>query len=371
MKFVFYSFLLIISGASIAQSDPDTENIFIITLDGFRWQEVFNGADSDLINNSRYVQDTLLLRQLYWDSTAELRREKLMPFLWNIVAKQGQIHGNRAYQNKMNVANAYKISYPGYNEMLTGYPDPFFVPNVPIQNRNINILEYLNSKKEFSGKVAAFSSWNIFSAILNKRRNHLPGNCGYERLPDDRTVNNEIINEAQDNELVKKHTRYDLLTFLSARQYIESRHPRVVLIGFGETDEFAHSGRYDMYLQQATNIDKMIEELWYFVQTSAFYRNKTTFIITTDHGRGNKSDTWYKHGILTKGSGETWFAVMGPDIPADGEIKTSQQAYQKQIASTIAQILDVQFNSPKNNAGPINISKTAGYNPVLAYVGLY
>jgi len=207
MKFVFYSFLLIISGASIAQSDPDTENIFIITLDGFRWQEVFNGADSDLINNSRYVQDTLLLRQLYWDSTAELRREKLMPFLWNIVAKQGQIHGNRAYQNKMNVANAYKISYPGYNEMLTGYPDPFFVPNVPIQNRNINILEYLNSKKEFSGKVAAFSSWNIFSAILNKRRNHLPGNCGYERLPDDRTVNNEIINEAQDNELVKKHTR--------------------------------------------------------------------------------------------------------------------------------------------------------------------
>jgi len=115
----------------------------------------------------------------------------------------------------------------------------------------------------------------------------------------------------------------------------------------------------------------MIEELWYFVQTSAFYRNKTTFIITTDHGRGNKSDTWYKHGILTKGSGETWFAVMGPDIPADGEIKTSQQAYQKQIASTIAQILDVQFNSPKNNAGPINISKTAGFNPVLAYVGLY
>jgi bisphosphoglycerate-independent phosphoglycerate mutase (AlkP superfamily) len=184
-------------------------------------------------------------------------------------------------------------------------------------------------------------------------------------------VNNEIINEVQDDQLQKKHTRYDLLTFLSARQYIESKHPRVVLIGFGETDEFAHSGRYDMYLQQATNIDKMIEELWYFVQTSSFYRNKTTFIITTDHGRGNKTGTWFKHGILTKGSGETWFAVMGPGIAPEGEIKISQQTYQKQIASTIAQILEVQFVSPKNNAAPISISKTIVYNPALAYVGLY
>jgi hypothetical protein len=33
-----------------------------------------------------------------------------------------------------------------------------------------------------------------------------------------------------------------------------------------------------MYLQQATNIDKMIEELWYFVQTSSFYGNKTTLL---------------------------------------------------------------------------------------------
>jgi Metalloenzyme superfamily len=371
MKFVFCCLLLIISGSSTAQSEPDAENIFIITIDGFRWQEVFSGADPDLISNSTYVQDTSLLKQLYWDSTAELRREKLMPFLWNIVTRQGQIYGNRSYKNKMNVSNVYKISYPGYNEMLTGYPDPFFIPNVPIPNRNINILEYLNSKKEFSGKVAAFSSWNLFNAILNKKRNHLPGNCGYEHITDDKTINNEIINEAQDNEPEKKHTRYDLLTFLSARQYIETKHPRVVLIGFGETDEFAHSGRYDMYLQQVTNIDKMIEELWYFVQTSAFYRNKTTFIITTDHGRGNKAETWHKHGILTKGSGETWFAVMGPGIPPGGEIKSSQQTYQKQIASTIAQILEVQFDSPKNNAGPINLSKITGSNPILAYVGLY
>ena len=366
MKFIFFYSLLFISASGFSQTGTESENIFIITTDGFRWQEVFSGADAGLISNSRFVEDSSLLKQLYWDSTGEARRQKLMPFLWTTVARQGQIYGNRLYQNKMNVANMYKISYPGYNEMLTGYPDPFFIPNVPIRNRNTNILEYLNAKKEYRGKVAAFSSWNIFSAILNKKRNKLPGDCGYEQLPDDGSANNEIINEAQDSQAEKKHTRYDLLTYLSARNYIERNHPRVVLIGFGETDEFAHSGRYDMYLQQANNVDKMIAELWYYVQTSTFYRNKTTFIITTDHGRGKNPGTWYKHGILTSGSGETWFAVMGPGISAQGEIKNDEQIFQKQIASTIATLLGEQFETNKNKSEPISISRTTDDHLAIA-----
>ncbi len=365
MKFVFCCYLLLLSAAAIAQPASSTENIFIITTDGLRWQEVFTGADSELISNPRYVEDTSLLKQLYGDATAELRRQKLMPFLWNIVAKQGQLYGNRLYENKVDVANFYKISYPGYNEMFTGYPDPVFIPNIPIYNRNSNIFEFLNAKKEYAGKVAAFSSWNIFSAILNKRRTHLPVNSGYENLPDDSSFNNEMINISQDLITQKKNTRYDLLTYLSAREYIDHNQPKVVLIGFGETDEFAHGRRYDLYLQQAADVDKMIAQLWYYVQTNSFYRNKTTFIITTDHGRGEKPTTWYKHGILTKGSGEAWFAVIGPGISGKGEIKSDQQKYQKQMASTIASLLGEQFDSGKNNADPIFIPMTTGYNTAL------
>jgi Metalloenzyme superfamily len=371
MKFVFFYSLLFVTAVTKGQTDSSTQNIFIITTDGFRWQEVFTGADSELINDRRFVRDPDLIKQQYWDSTAEGRRQKLMPFFWNTIAKQGQLYGNRDYQNKMDVSNIYKISYPGYNEMLTGYADPVLIPNIPIRNRNTNILEYLNSKKEYSGKVAAFSSWNIFSAILNKKRNKLPGNCGYENLPDDSTLNSEIINQCQEQIVNKKHTRYDLLTFLSAREYIEHNKPRVVLIGFGETDEFAHSRQYDMYLQQAANIDKMIAELWYYVQTDPFYRNKTTFIITTDHGRGKQTSTWYKHGILTKGSGETWFAVMGPGISPNGEIKTAFQIYQKQMASTISQLLGEDFENSKNTAGPIQIIKMADYHPANSNAGIY
>ncbi len=362
MKLIIASFSLLISVAAAAQSEASTQNIFIITTDGLRWQEIFNGADSGLIGNINYVQDTALNRELYWDSTAELRRQKLMPFLWNIVSRQGQLYGNRDYRNRMNVANIYKISYPGYNEMFTGYPDPIFIPNVPIYNRNINIFEYLNAEKEYAGKVVAFSSWNIFSSILNKKRNNLPVNSGYESLPNDSSVNNEMINASQESVTEKKHTRYDLLTYLGAREYIEHNKPKVVLLGFGETDEFAHSRRYDLYLQQAANVDKMIAELWYYVQTDPFYRNNTTFIITTDHGRGKTPATWYKHGILTRGSGETWFAVIGPGILAKGEVKSAQQIYQKQIASTIAHLLGEQFDSGVNTAPPIFIPMAASYN---------
>jgi arylsulfatase A-like enzyme len=94
-----------------------------------------------------------------------------------------------------------------------------------------------------------------------------------------------------------------------------------------------------MYLQQAAAVDKMIAELWYYVQTNAFYRNKTTFLITTDHGRGKNTHAWYRHGIFTKGSGEIWFALLGPGIAPAGEVKVVQQFYQKQLASTMAALL--------------------------------
>ncbi len=46
---------------NIIPANP-VENIFIITIDGFRWQELFNGADESLINNSKYTADTALAK---------------------------------------------------------------------------------------------------------------------------------------------------------------------------------------------------------------------------------------------------------------------------------------------------------------------
>lgn len=347
-----------------AQPSTKTKNIFIITTDGFRWQEVFSGADMDIMSNTKFVADTALLQELYGGATSELRRQKLMPFFWNVIAKKGQIFGNRNYNNQVNVSNFYKISYPGYNEMLTGYADPKFIPNSPKYNQNINVLEYLNTQEAFKDKVVAFSSWNIFPYILHEERSNIIVNSGYE-LIDEADSAAKYINQVQDKIQHKTHCRYDQLTFLSAKQYIETKHPKVVLIGLGETDEFAHQGKYDKYLQQANNVDKMIAELWYYVQTDPFYKNNTTFIITTDHGRGKKPTSWYAHNLLVNGSGEIWQAMIGPDIAPLGEIKIPQKIYLKQIAATISSLLGMNFMSNHKVAKPLEMKNGSGQEMVL------
>ncbi|MFI5129355.1 MAG: alkaline phosphatase family protein [Chitinophagales bacterium] len=331
-------------------------NIFIITLDGFRWQEVFTGADSALISDEEYTPDAATMKMLYWSPDAEGRRKKLLPFFWNIIGTRGQLYGNRHYDNKVNTYNFYSISYPGYNEIFTGNTDVTVSSNNKNPNPNMNVLEYLNTKKAFSGKVAAFTSWDVFPYILNKNRGGFDLNSGYSNMDDKDNTEQTWINKVQDMTENKAATRHDLLTFLTAKEYIRINQPRVVFIGLGETDVAAHDARYDLYLEKAAEADRMIAQLWHLVQTTPGYKDNTTFIITTDHGRGKKTGSWTDHGMFIKGSSQTWLAVIGPTIKPGGEIKEDQQFYQKQLAQTIATLLGEKFVSQQSVAASIPLA---------------
>ncbi len=329
------------------KKDPvPARNIIIITTDGFRWQELFSGADSALINAERFTPDTGTMKSMYWSSSAEERRKRLMPFFWNVIASKGQLYGNRSYSNKVNTANLFSISYPSYNELLTGNPDPSVKGNEKIDNPNETVLEYLQGQPGFHDKVAAFASWDVFPYILNRKRSGIPINAGYEKVagPSPET---SMLNEVQDAPFLEKSgTRYDALTFVAAKSYLQSNKPRVMFLGLGETDEFAHQGRYDLYLSQATKVDQMIADLWHWVQSTPGYKDNTTFIITTDHGRGQKSK-WTSHNEFVNGSSQSWFAVLGPGINPLGEIKEKEQHYQMQLASLITQMVGVKFENQK------------------------
>jgi len=147
--------LKIIKGLSV-------ENLFIVTIDGLRWQEIFNGAEADIINNTKFTTDTTLTKALYWAPGKKERRQKLLPFFWNVIAEKGSLYGNRKYNNHVNVANPYQFSYPGYNEILTGKADLKTNSNDKKNNPNINVLEYLNNQILFRNKVVAFTSWDVF-----------------------------------------------------------------------------------------------------------------------------------------------------------------------------------------------------------------
>jgi type I phosphodiesterase/nucleotide pyrophosphatase len=329
--------------------------LFIITIDGFRWQELFAGADSTLINDQMFVADTSLMNRIYWASTPDERRRKLMPFFWNVLAAKGQVYGNRNFNNKVNVANIYSLSYAGYNEMFTGEADIMIASNSKQNNPNKNVLEYLNELPEYAGRVVAFTSWEVFPYILNKQRSRLKLNSGYENMKDDgglQTLVNKLENDAIYN---KTETRQDQLTFITAKEYIAKFQPSVVYLSLGETDEAAHQRRYDLYLEKAADIDRMIQELWYWVQSTPGYKDNTTFIITTDHGRGQAPGKWSSHGTFVSGSSQAWLALIGPNVKPLGEMKNEEQIYQKQVAQTIATLVGQQFRTRRSIAPAIAI----------------
>lgn len=319
-------------------------NLFIITIDGFRWQEIFSGADASLISNPDYTPDTATMKLLYWSEDENERRQKLMPFFWNIIARKGQLYGNRKFDNKVSATNLYRYSYPGYNEIFTGNTDISVSTNKKKKNTNVNVLEYLNTREEFKGKVVAFTSWDVFPYILNEERNGILMNSGYENMEGALTDDQQMINHVQTEGINDKGaTRYDQLTFLTAREYIRRQQPRVVFIGLGETDEHAHHGRYDLYLEQANAIDRQIAELWHWIQSTPAYKDHTTLLITTDHGRGSRTNKWTSHGAFIQGSSQTWLALLGPGIEPLGEMKKEQHFYQYQIAKTIATLVGENF----------------------------
>lgn len=342
--------VIVVTIPSLAQVRK-TKNLIVVTLDGMRWQEVYRGADSALIN-SNFTADKDEVRKKYWAETPVGRRKLLFPFLWSVVSGQGQLYGNRDAGSKDELANPYHFSYPGYNEIFTGFPDVRMNTNDPITNPNMNVLEYINKQKGFEGKVIAFSSWERFPQILNVDRSGLPVYSGYTDLKNtDANARLKYLNELQRNvpPYLGDSTRLDFITYEFSKEYIKQYKPRVLYMAFDETDDMAHAGNYKFYLDRAKQEDAYIKALWDMIQADPFYKNSTTLLITCDHGRGETPiDTWRSHGADVKGSENTWFAIIGPDTSPTGEVKTQVITYHKQLAQTMAQLLGFDF---KANAG--------------------
>jgi len=95
-----------------------------------------------------------------------------------------------------------------------------------------------------------------------------------------------------------------------------------------------------------------VSELWERMQALPAYRNTTTFIITTDHGRGGDPVEWKEHGIEQQGSENIWIAVLGPDTPPLGERSHTAEVHQAQIAATVAALLGKDFRQAVPAAAP-------------------
>src|SRR5262245_33712101 len=96
--------LLLIAAVRPAGTQAVARNVVIITIDGFRWQEMFTGADADYFKKEEDGKPGAAERR-FWRPTAEERRATLMPFMWGAIAAQGQIFGDPAAGSRAHVTN--------------------------------------------------------------------------------------------------------------------------------------------------------------------------------------------------------------------------------------------------------------------------
>ena len=324
-----------------------TRNVVLIVSDGVRWQEIFTGADPSLLNEKDggiwdKEQD---LRREFWRADPEQRRKALFPFLWTTVAARGQIFGNQARGSIARVTNGLAFSYPGYNEMLTGHPDPRINSNEFGPNPNPTVFEWLNGLPDLHGRVSVYATWETFKDIFNVRRSNLALQVGWELPYRGRlTPRQELLNQLyRSTTRLDGHDVYDAFLQIPLLDSLREHPPRVLFVGYGETDNWAHAGRYDLVLHSAHVFDQFVEELWQTLQGLPAYRDRTTFIITTDHGRGSGPIDWKEHGVEQPGSEDIWIAVLGPDTRPLGERTHTAPVTQAQIAATVAALLGKDY----------------------------
>jgi Metalloenzyme superfamily len=315
-----------------AQDAP--ASLILVTIDGYRWEELFRGADPDLVADpaahARYID-------------VPDRAHALTPFLLSF-AQEGALIGNRDAGSCARVSNKFWFSYPGYAEMLAGRPSSRIRYNAAVPNDDVTVLERLIRRPEFAGQVRVFAEWNTVTAILNVARSRIP------------------VFTPPDAE-----APHDPQVIAAARATLADP-PRVLWVALGDTDNRAHEGAYAAYLAAASEADTFLREIWEAYQAHPRTAGRTTMIVTVDHGRGRaENNRWTGHGsgrwrhiivpgLRHRGSEAIFVAARGPGIAATGAYNTENCATLSQVAATALTALGLlEEEGQPDMAAPLDV----------------
>lgn len=340
-----------------ATADPPDRNIILVTLDGVRTQELFAGMDPQIAATGADsgAEDIEVTRKRYWRESAQERREALMPFFWKTLVPTGMVLGNAALGSPVTVRNPMWFSYPGYSEILTGQPQADVQTNDIVRYPHETVLDFIHRSLRLKpAEVAQIGSWDGFKMAASRSDGTFFMNGAYEHVPAEFSNPEMDTLGALRGQVMEvwEESSNDVLTFRIALAYLKRHEPRVLWLGLGQSDDWAHARRYDRLLDYLHLADNLIDELWRTLQSMDHYRDRTTLIITTDHGRGRTPQNWIDHDTGIEGSQDIWIAIIGPDTPALGEVKNQSGVTQSDIAATMLQYLGLDPGKFNPDAGP-------------------
>ena len=347
--------LLLPAGAALAADAGARRdhNVVVVTLDGVRVQEMFGGLDASLLDKDKPLAGQPLYQRFGAD-TAQARRERLMPFFWGTLMREhGSIAGNAALGSRVQVGNRMRFSYPGYAELLTGRArDEAVKSNDKLRIPFPTVLEFVREQLQLpQGQVAAFGSWDRFEVMTEHRPGSIYVNAGFMPYasPDPAL---RALDAIQDKAVALAEERFDAFTEAFALDYLKRERPRLLYVGLGDTDEWAHAGSYEFVLRALRDTDDFLRELWTWLQSQPQYRDNTTLIVTTDHGRGRRTKDWTDHGQGVEGAQDIWIAIASPDDARRGEWRNAPALRQGQVAATVARAFGLDFATHDAQAYP-------------------
>jgi hypothetical protein len=91
--------------------------------------------------------------------------------------------------------------------------------------------------------------------------------------------------------------------------------PDFLWVYLADVDNAGHTGDWDHYTSTLRKADSIVGELWDHIQSSDYYRNATTLIVTNDHGRHDDQHGGFQHhGCGCEGCRRIQFLAVGPNI---------------------------------------------------------
>lgn len=170
--------------------------------------------------------------------------------------------------------------------MFTGKAeDDVINTNSNVQNPFRTVFEHIKEQLGLhQSEVAVFASWEPIAKVAEHKRGTITTNAGpsvtydprdcdhddVKMAPNDR-IAVETMNYLQSRTTIEfEHMRHDVFTSQFAMTHLKTYRPRVLYVGLGETDEWAHYQNYGLYLKMIQFADKFLQELWAFVAWIVF-----------------------------------------------------------------------------------------------------
>jgi hypothetical protein len=325
--------LLHVESASPAAKSPAT-SIVLVTIDGVRTQELFDGPDLTLI------------------ASDESTMGSAMPYLVDRLIPKGTFIGSPSVDRPMSVGTPVGISLPGYQTLVTGR-FTFCFSNECSPPASETLLDRLARDYGFDRhELVVFSTRSGFCTGTAAAR-QAEAVCGEQEIRDRWTqtigardvATSDIATPSVATPSVATPSVATLTVDEAAIDLAVERlrrdPPAFLHLALDDTDGAAHQGDYAAYLAALRHADDGLRRLDAEIDRLLAQGRSITLIVTTDHGRGRGSH-WTEHRWNIAGTDEIWLFARGAGVATRGAIASLRHYTLRDVRPTIEKLLGLE-----------------------------